>query len=221
MGVKFWASFVGLAMVFERLGDPWQGSQLQAMQKAQQAERTLVRQAGPDGVIPAVFEKDSDGYRSRILPACEGLIYPAAWGIDAAQEFPELFNCLKRHTAALLTDGERRNLFPDGGIKLSSTSQNSWMSKIAIFQEIARHVFHLTDESAVSAIFETADGAHVKWQTDGSAYWACSDQFVEGVAKGSRWYPRVITTALWMDHSGKHEPRGDEAALAGGPKTKG
>ncbi len=221
MGVKFWASFVGLAMVFERLGDPWQASQLQAMQKAQQAEQTLVRHAGTDGVIPAVFEKDSDGYRSRILPACEGLIYPAAWGIDATQEFPELFNSLKRHTTALLTDADRRNLFADGGIKLSSTSHNSWMSKIAIFQEIARHVFRLADERAIFAIFEKADSAHVKWQTDGSGYWACSDQFVDGVAKGSRWYPRVITAALWMDHSGKHEPRGGEAALAAGPKTKG
>ncbi|MGN6370120.1 MAG: glycoside hydrolase family 52 protein [Phycisphaerae bacterium] len=221
MGVKFWASFVGLAMMFERLGEPWQPTQTQALRKAEQAVRTLVRQAGPDGVVPAVFEKDSNGYRSRILPACEGLIYPAAWGMDVAQEFPDLFNCLKRHTIALLTDGERRNLFADGGIKLSSTSSNSWMSKIAIFQEIARHVFRLSDHAAILAIFERADSAHVKWQTDGSSYWACSDQFVEGVAKGSRWYPRVITTALWMDHSGKHEPRGKEAALAGGPKTKG
>ena len=220
MAVKFWASFVGLAMVFERLGEPWQESQAQAMQKAKHAVRTLVRHAGPEGVIPAVFEKDSSGYHSRILPACEGLLYPAAWGMDIAQEFPDLFQSLKRHTMALLTDGQRRNLFADGGIKLSSTSSNSWMSKIAIFQEIARHVFRLSDESAVASLFEIADRTHVKWQTDGSGYWACSDQFVDGVAKGSRWYPRVITTALWLDHSGKHEPRGDEAALAGDPQTK-
>jgi xylan 1,4-beta-xylosidase len=40
----------------------------------------------------------------------------------------------------------------------------------------------------------------VKWMTGGeSAYWACSDQFVSGVAKGSKYYPRIITTALWME----------------------
>ena len=221
MAVKFWASFVGLSMVFERLGEPWQESQSQAVRKAEQAVRTLLRQVGPDGVIPAVFEKESDGFHSRILPACEGLVYPAAWGMDVPREFRELFDCLKKHTVALLTDVERRNLFPDGGIKLSSTSSNSWMSKIAIFQEIARHVFRLHEDNAIAAIFTNADRAHVKWQTDGSGYWACSDQFVDGVAKGSRWYPRVITAALWMDHSRKHEPQGDEAALASGPKFKG
>src|ERR1700743_283406 len=30
MGVKFWASFVGLSMLFERLGEPWKESQTQA-----------------------------------------------------------------------------------------------------------------------------------------------------------------------------------------------
>jgi hypothetical protein len=33
----------------------------------------------------------------------------------------------------------------------------------------------------------------------GSAYWACSDQIVSGEGKASRYYPRIITSALWMD----------------------
>jgi hypothetical protein len=42
----------------------------------------------------------------------------------------------------------------------------------------------------------------VKWQTcAASAFWACSDQFVKGVVKASRYYPRVITTALWLTES--------------------
>src|SRR5205085_5751220 len=83
--------------------------------------------------------------------------------------------------------------------KLSSTSNNSWMSKIAIFQEVARKVLGLYEEPGMAPLFEKADAAHVKWQTDGSGYWACSDQFVSGVAKGSRYYPRIITAALWME----------------------
>ena len=27
-------------------------------------------------------------------------------------------------------------------------------------------------------------------------------QFIDGIAKGSRWYPRVITSALWLDERG-------------------
>ena len=34
---------------------------------------------------------------------------------------------------------------------------------------------------------------------EGSAYWACSDQIVSGEGKASRYYPRIITSALWME----------------------
>ena len=150
-------------------------------------------------MIPAVFEAANPGHRSRILPACEALLYPHVWGVDVAGEAPALLEGLKRHTLALLADPERRNLFADGGIKLSSTSNNSWMSKIAIFQHVASEVFRLDREPTIKQLFANADGAHVKWQTEGeSAYWACSDQMVAGVAKASRYYPRIITTALWM-----------------------
>ena len=66
----------------------------------------------------------------------EALLYPFVWGADVAADAPELVAALKRHTVALLSDPQRRNLFADGGIKLSSTSNNSWMSKIAIFQHV-------------------------------------------------------------------------------------
>jgi hypothetical protein len=173
--------------------------------------------AGPDGAMPAVLERDSRGYASRILPAIEGLIYPAYWlsclrsrlpsaGDEKADELlagalrHRLIDTLRRHTIALLHDPQKRNVFADGGIKLSSTSNNSWLSKIAIFQYVAREILHLhEDDSAIAAMFRAADAAHVCWQTHAaSAYWACSDQFIKGVAKASRYYPRVITTALWL-----------------------
>jgi hypothetical protein len=109
-----------------------------------------------------------------------------------------MFEALKEHTKKLLLDPERRNLFADGGIKLSSTSNNSWMSKIAIFMHVARKVFHLDEDANIVEIFRKADAAHVKWQTVGSSYWACCDQIVSGEGKASRYYPRIITTALWM-----------------------
>src|SRR5206468_1982153 len=108
--------------------------------------------------IPAVLEKDSPGNRSHILPAAEALVYPYYWlnqlrsraaaraaGADAEEAVDNalrspLVAALRRHTVRLLGDAERRNLFPDGGIKLSSTSNNSWVSKIAVFQFVARQV---------------------------------------------------------------------------------
>jgi hypothetical protein len=110
-----------------------------------------------------------------------------------------MFDALKEHTKMLLLDKERRNLFADGGIKLSSTSNNSWMSKISIFMHVTRKVFHLDEDAQVAAVLRNADAAHVKWQTEGSSYWACCDQIVSGEGKASRYYPRIITSALWME----------------------
>ncbi len=198
MAVKFWATARGLAAVFERLGEAWCNRAAEARAMSGRAEHTVLSHVGADGAVPAVFEPDNAGYRSRILPACEGLVYPLAWGVDVAAETPELFAALKRHTLELLRDPQRRNLFPDGGIKLSSTSANSWMSKIALFQHIARELFRVEEDPLLAELMARADAAHVKWQTDGSGYWACCDQLVNGKAQGSRYYPRVITTALWM-----------------------
>ena len=72
------------------------------------------------------------------------------------------------------------------------------MSKIALFQEVAKGVFRLHEDPAFAALFDNADRAHMNWQIEGGGFWACSDQFVNGQAKGSRYYPRIITTALWL-----------------------
>jgi len=220
LSVKFWACFTGLATLFDCLGTAWQERSQLAAVGAQRVVQTLVQHAGPDGVLPAVFEKTSSGYYSRILPACEGLLYPLHWGIDIAATAPELYGLLKRHSVALLTDPKGRNIFPDGGIKLSSTSNNSWMSKIAIFQHVASEVFHLEENLLIAEIFAAADRAHVSWQIDGSGFWACSDQFVDGVAKGSRWYPRVITTALWLAGAPLWEMKGGASGVSAKRRTR-
>ena len=194
MAGKTWATYLGLARLLDA-DSPDRAEQ--ARRQAALVERSTLAQVGADGVFPAVFERDNPGHASRILPAAEGLIYPLIWGDDEALggRFAE---ALCRHTLALLRDPQRRNLFPDGGIKLSSTSNNSWMSKIALFQHVCRGALGTDEEVELCHLFAAADAAHVRWQTDGSGYWACSDQFVSGIAKGSRYYPRIITAALWL-----------------------
>ncbi len=195
MAVKCWACYLGLKLMLSKLGDD---AVAIAERQAGRCVDSILKFAGADGVFPAVFEKDNPGYESRILPAIEGLVYPAVWKIDVSAYKP-LYAALARHTAALLTDKQKRNLFADGGIKLSSTSDNSWMSKIALFQFVCTKVLKLDTDPAIKQTLADSDAAHVKWMTAGeSAYWACSDQFVSGVAKGSKYYPRIVTTVLWM-----------------------
>jgi hypothetical protein len=199
---------VGLALLVDALGDPT--ATALASERAASVVTTVVANAGADDAIPAIFERNNPGHASRILPAAEGLVYPLYWQQEglaprrleellSAAGATRLIDALRRHVRALLLDPQRRNLFPDGGIRLSSTSGNSWMSKIALFQHVARGWFGAADDTELARILADADAAHVKWQTDGSAYWACSDQIVHGQAKGSRYYPRIVTTALWLD----------------------
>ena len=216
LALKGWAAWVGLE-VLSRLAAQTGDAEIEiGASLAEPLADFLADSARPDGTIPAVLEKDNPGYHSRILPAVEALIYPAYWlgclggrpGHESAEDLlraalrHRVVDVLRGHTLRLLHDHDRRNLFPDGGIKLSSTSNNSWMSKIALFQYVARDVLRLHEaDERVTAIFRAADAAHARWQTEGSGYWACSDQFVSGVAKGSRYYPRIITAALWLGES--------------------
>lgn len=207
MATKSWAGYLGLSILLRRLDRPQLAEQ--AYDGMLRVARWVARQAKTD-VLPAVFEPDNPGYHSRILPAVEGLMYPLYW--DQCEFNPEAWddlfehadnrvflNALTRHVKALLADSQKRNFFPDGGLRLSSTSNNSWASKIAIFMHVAREALYLDDDPEIRALFARADAAHVKWQTDGSSYWACSDQFVSGEARASRYYPRIITTALWLN----------------------
>ena len=207
IAVKSWASYRALALMFRDLGDS--KAQERCLQLAEKVASVVANQA-VDGILPAIFEKSNPGYKSRILPAIEGCAYALYFSntgyaqqaldqIFAGSAEHKMFDVLKEHTGKLLLDPGRSNLFADGGIKLSSTSNNSWMSKISIFMHVARRVFHLDQDPHIAEILRKADAAHVKWQTEGSSYWACSDQIVSGEGKASRYYPRVITSALWMD----------------------
>jgi hypothetical protein len=207
IAVKSWASYWALALLFRELGSS--ADQKRSSDLAVKVASVVSDQA-IDGVLPAIFEKANPGYASRILPAVEGCVYPLYFvntgfagctqeEIYATPAEKRMFEVLKEHTRKLLLDPERRNVFADGGIKLSSTSNNSWMSKISIFMHVTRKVFHLDADPGVVEVFRKADAAHVKWQTEGSSYWACCDQIVSGEGKASRYYPRIITSALWME----------------------
>jgi hypothetical protein len=149
------------------------------------------------GFFPAVFEQ---GNRSRILPAVEGFIYPLYLGyaeaIDRDGRFAALFKQLSQHMSQALQPGICLDA-TSGGWKMSSTSTNTWFSKIAIAQHVVRRLFAETLNDAARA----ADRVHADWQrTPGCGRDAMCDQIRSdsGVSCGSRYYPRGVTTYLWL-----------------------
>ncbi|WP_437565660.1 glycoside hydrolase family 52 protein [Sorangium sp. So ce542] len=197
---KTWASYVVLAHLLERCGDaPLAAEAKAAGQKAARAIVSAFHE--PSGYIPALLDRSST---SAIIPAIEGLLYPHVMGLLDEAEHGELVRVLRRHLHAILKPG--LCLFPEGGWKLSSSSDNSWASKIALCQHIARAILKadLPDP-------DRHEEAHVRWQIEGSGYWAYSDQMQRGVPVGSRYYPRGVTAILWLDEPAAGAGRKAEA----------
>ncbi len=193
LAVKSWAAYVALESLFVQCGEVDLAAQAKA--SARLAATTLVKSWDDDlGFIPAVFE---GGNQSAIIPAIEGLVFPEVMGLDAALAvdgpYGDLIATLKRHFEAVFRPGIC--LYDDNGWKLSSTADNSWMSKICLCQHVARTVLGIDfgDDQVAH------DTAHMDWEVFGSTFRACSDQFSSGKAMGSLYYPRIVTNILWMD----------------------
>jgi hypothetical protein len=190
---KCWAAYVALENIFLAHNDS--SAARQAAQQADRCANSIASYMTEEGYIPAVVGEGND---SRIIPAIEGLVFPYAFGcmeaLDPNGRFSSYLNALKRHLDTVLVPGIC--LFDNGGWKLSSTSDNSWLSKIYLCQFIARELLHVPwDESG-----RRSDAAHVAWLTDANnAFWSWSDQILAGTAVGSKYYPRGVTSILWLD----------------------
>ena len=149
------------------------------------------------GMFPAVFE---DGNSSRIIPAVEGLVYPLFLGLRSRlAEAPEL-----RHLTGLLEQHLRMAFVPgvcldavSGGWKLSSSSTNTWVSKIFLCQHVARELFPRSLSPAALA----ADAVHVRWlQSPVTRTLNFCDQLHSetGEPLGSRNYPRGVSAWIWV-----------------------
>lgn len=195
LAVKTWATYLGLSRIFDALGD--EDSATEAEEQAALAVRTITAFWNENEErFPAVFEKDSPSFGSRVIPVIEGLAYPYLWGDkDAVSPFGpygQMVSQLRRHLRCVLNEGECIDS-QTGGWKLSSTSENTWMSKIFLSQFVAEKILGLTLSSQY-------DAAHAKWQRDGSCRdFAFTDQVrsTDGGALGSRYYPRGVTGILW------------------------
>jgi len=196
LGVKTLGAWVLLERAFIELGLPKDAAAARAT--ADLLAHTLTTKFETDtGFFPAVFER---GNRSRILPAVEGFVYPLFLGyrdaVDVRGRFAPLFAQLRRHINQALQPGVCLDVH-SGGWKMSSTSTNTWFSKIAIAQHVIRKLF----PEAMTADARAADRVHADWQrTRGCGEFAMCDQIRSdtGIACGSRYYPRGVTTYLWL-----------------------
>jgi len=186
--MKLWASYLALEKLLASIGS---SASNRAREAALRSARAVEEWPRTGGVLPAI----ADGRNvSAILPAVEGLVYPLWWGdlrsISREGPFGGMVRSLESHLEGVLQGGLCR--FLDGGWRLSSTSENSWLSKIFLAQTVSERIFG-------NPIDQRADAAHVRWQVPGSADTGFTDQIIAGKGIGSRYYPRGVTAILFLE----------------------
>ncbi|MEZ5277441.1 MAG: glycoside hydrolase family 52 protein [Opitutaceae bacterium] len=197
--VKTLGAWILLEAAFKRLRRP--GPSRDARKSAGQLAQTLIGKfSEEDGCFPAVFENNNT---SRIIPAIEGFLYPLFLGLrdatDRRGRFADLHDRLARHLRTILRKGVCLDA-TSGGWKMSSTSTNTWFSKIALSQHIIRSIYPETMSRAAAR----ADSVHAEWQRQaGCGAFAMCDQIRSdsGITCGSRYYPRGVTAVLWMNET--------------------
>lgn len=195
LSVKAWSAFVCLEALLRRIDGASSPESEAAAGAARAIASTVAGKALPEGWIPAVFENDN---RSRVIPAVEGLAYPGFCGASEAVSpdgpYGDLVRALKRHLDAVLVPGVCLDA-ESGGWKLSSTSKNTWLSKIFLNQYVAEELLGLAGERT------RRDAVHARWLRTGSADYAATDQVdsSSGEDMGSRLYPRLVTALLWLE----------------------
>mgnify|MGYP005817803021 FL=1 len=161
-----------------------------AREQAVRCSDTICNFVKDDGTLPALLEENNG---SVLLPVIEGLAFPWFFNRDLLAvpgTFSKLIDVLKVHCTTVLK--KRTCLFEDNGWRLSSTSNNSWLSKIYLCQFVAEKILGLPQDF-------NADTAHVNWLLDeDNSYFAWSDQIMSGKVCASRYYPRGVTSILWL-----------------------
>jgi xylan 1,4-beta-xylosidase len=195
LAVKAWSAFVCVEALLRRVDGLEGADSMAAAGAAKAASLTIAgMMLEGEGYIPAVFESDN---RSCIIPAIEGLAYPGFCGAPEAVladgPYGYLVRALRRHLDKVLAPGICLDAI-SGGWKLSSTSRNTWLSKIFLNQYVAESVLGFDDERT------RRDAVHARWLRTGSAGFAATDQVdsSNGADLGSRLYPRLVTSILWL-----------------------
>ncbi|HEY5140168.1 MAG TPA: glycoside hydrolase family 52 protein, partial [Methylococcales bacterium] len=196
LGVKIFAAYLALERVLG-WNDRKEAAALAQVQAGRSA-KTILDNVLEDGCLPAII---GENCQSRIIPVIEGLAFAYFAGcrdkLTADGPYSNLLLALRKHLENILVKGIC--LFEDGGWKISSTSVNSWLSKIYICQFVAREILHLPQDLQSKA----ADAAHVQWLLHPElSYWCWSDQIVGGKITASKYYPRGVTSILWLYEKG-------------------
>jgi hypothetical protein len=135
---------------------------------------------------------------SRLIAAIEPLAIPHFLGVDVLANYPELWNQCRSHVKTCLQPGHGLD-GESGGMRLSSTSRNTWTSKVILCIYTMEHVLQVHPKDYPTLMREL-----LHWCQITASEKTISDQIIcdERITIGGHYYPRTITSFLWMNKKG-------------------
>ncbi|HIT08166.1 MAG TPA: hypothetical protein IAB55_03645 [Candidatus Merdivicinus faecavium] len=186
--VKTWCALVLLRRCCALAGDAGTDARAAAMLEKCRRSAALFRTPGSP-ILKANAYRDIPG---AVIAAAEALAIPYSLGALTEEDEPELFSLLRAHCAACLEKGVCLDAV-SGGLRLSSTSRNTWPSKAVLAIYAMEEALGLT---MPAGMVEEVVG----WAQQSAREVTISDQILCDTREvvGAPYYPRIVTSALWL-----------------------
>ena len=190
---KTWAAGLVLERMFLMLGEASLAAR--AGKIARRCADTVVSVTRADGRIPALVDGGSDGVLTTVI---EGLAYAWFGGVREAFEpagpFSAYLEVLKKHFVdhALKPD---TCIAQDGSWRITSSNANTFPAKIYVCQFVARKVLGL-DVAEASRAQDLANYAAITHPEH--SVWCWSEQIKDGIVHAAKYYPRGVTSNIWL-----------------------
>ncbi|MBN8217823.1 MAG: hypothetical protein J0L75_14360 [Spirochaetes bacterium] len=192
LAVKTFAAALVLQAAFARHGKKTEAARAGAY--AARCAATLEKAFDESkAILPANLYSQSE---SRVAAAVEGLAVPLFLGLKKAiTAHPGLVEKLKRHLHTCLVPGQCIDA-ATGGLRLSSTSPNTWPSKGILVLYVMENLFSMDLKGRYGSLLPEL----VAWCQVSAKDVTVSDQILSDTrkTKGAHYYPRIVTAALWL-----------------------
>ncbi|HEX3048935.1 MAG TPA: hypothetical protein VHY08_29580, partial [Bacillota bacterium] len=133
---------------------------------------------------------------SKVIAAIEPLAILIFLGLKVAlHSYPKLMDLFRKHIVACLKVGAGIDT-ATGGLRLSSTSNNTWVSKVVLCEYVLRELFQIDLKSEYPGVFQEL----IRWARQSAAETTISDQIHSDTRRvvGASYYPRPITASIWV-----------------------
>lgn len=192
IAVKTWCANLLLGEVLERVGDDRAAARARAM-ASRTAESLAARFDTGRGAFPSNLLEPSG---SLMIAAIEPLAVPLFVGLEAhLRRFEDLVDKLRQHVRACMQPGACLDA-STGGLRLVSSSANTWPSKGFLCAFVMEDFFGIDLEREHPTVMRE----FLYWMQVSAAQRTPTDQILADTrtAHAGSYYPRMVTSSLWV-----------------------